>query len=85
MTACKCIYKFCQTKEYLFKIFFSVLFKNLKDISMILHDFSCFIQDFECFIICIRKKYSCFITFKKIYSRFFKIFQDYLCFVKDLE
>ena len=29
--------------------FFSVLFKNLKDISMILHDFSCFIQDFSRF------------------------------------
>ena len=52
---------------------------------MILHDFSCFIQDLECFIICIRKKYSCFITFKKIYSRFFKIFQDFSCFIQDLE
>ena len=50
MTACMCIYKFCQIKEYLFMIF-SVLFKNLKDIFMILHDFSSFIQDLECFII----------------------------------
>ena len=78
--------------------FFSVLFKNLKDIFMILHDFSCFIQDLECFITFFEKNIHVLLHFlKNIFKifqdfsrfsrflRFFKIFQDYSCFIKDLE
>ena len=60
--------------------FFSVLFKNLKDISMILHDFLCFIQDLECSIIF--KKIS---MFYYILKNIFKIFEDFSCLIQDLE
>ena len=59
--------------------FFSVLFKNLKDISMILHDFSCFIQDLQCFIYMYLKNIHVSLHSKKYiqdFSRFFMFIQD---------
>ena len=79
-----CIYKFCQTKEYLFMIFFCFIQKP----EGYFYDSSWFFMFYSrswMFYYMYLKKYSCFITFKKIYSRFFKIFQDFSCFIQDLE
>ena len=77
-----CIYKFCQTKEYLFMIFFCFIQKP----EGYFYDSSWFFMFYSrswMFYYMYLKKYSCLIIFKKIYSRFFKIFQDFSRFFMD--
>ena len=83
MTACMCIYKFCQTKEYLFMIFFCFIQKP----EGYFYDSSWFFMFYSrswMFYYMYLKKYSCFITFKKIYSRFFKIFHVLFKILNDI-
>ena len=73
MTACMCIYKFCQTKKYLFMIFFCFIQKP----EGYFYDSSWFFMFYSrswMFYYMYLKKYSCFITLKK---NIFKIFQDF--------
>ena len=90
LTACMCIYKFCKTKEYLFMIFFCFI-QNLEcfiifiliKIHVLLHSKK-YNQDFSRFFMFIQdlEWHSCFII---DFHEIFKIFQDYLCFIKDFE
>ena len=81
-----CVYISFAKLKNIFRDFFC-LFKNLKDISMILHDFSCFIQDLECFIIRIEKNIRVLLHLKKYiqdFSRFFKMFHVLFKILNDI-
>ena len=96
MTACMCIYKFCQTKEYLFMIFFCFI-QNLEcfiifiliKIHVLLHSKK-YNQDFSCLFKILNDIHVLSLIFMK-YSRFFKIIYvllkilSYLCilFIKN--
>ena len=76
MTACMCIYKFCQIKKYMFMIFF------YSKTQMI---FVWIFMIFHVLLHFLKKIFMFYYDFKKIYSIFFRIFQDFLSFIKDLE
>ena len=90
MTACMCIYKFCQIKRYLFMIFSCFIQKS----EGYIHDSLCFIQDLECFIT-FKKNVHILLSLKNIYSRFFMfysrfwmmfyyiLFKKHSCFIND--
>ena len=74
MTACICLYKFCQIKEYFLMIFSCFIQK----IEWYFYDSSWFFMFYSrswmmfCYILL--KKYSCFTMILMNFSRFFKIF-----------
>ena len=73
MTACMCIYKFCQIKKYMFMIFF------YSKTQMI---FVWIFMIFHVLLHFLKKIFMFYYVFKKVYSRFFRIFQDISRFFK---
>ena len=73
MTACMCIYKFCQIKKYMLMIFFCSKTQMI---------FVWIFMIFHVLLHFLKKIFMFYYVFKKVYSRFFRIFQDISRFFK---